>query len=174
METKQKKFSGHKSQKKIKFGFILTKERFRHSTDLKQRAWKQSGSLGSIPRIGRLSTKGESFYVWPLMKHCSKWWMCSYSPPHFPQRGFCQPNLALTILLRDTKLFLIVFFSCHMPLPAIAHFWYWYLASLLLSNDVHVKAVHLSKLPMNELGEGMSQQQSVFENWKSRTPVQKA
>lgn len=84
--------------------------------------------------------KGGSFYFMPLMKHCRKWWMCSDSPPHFPQRGFCQPNLALTILLRDTKLFLIVFFSCHMPLPAIAHSWYRYLASLLLSNDVHVKA----------------------------------
>lgn len=107
----------------------------------------------SVAAVARLCTKGESLYFMAWMKWCSKWWMCSDLSSHFPQRGFSQPNLALTILLQDTKLFLIVFFSCHVPLPAIAHFWYWYLASLL-SNDVDVKTNHLSKLPMNELGEG--------------------
>lgn len=51
--------------------------------------------------------------------------------------------------------------------PAIAHFWYWYLASPLLSNDVRVKADHLSKLPENEWGRVQASSSQSLKHWNT-------
>lgn len=91
-------------------------------------------------------------------------------PFHFSGWDSVSPTWQLLLLFYFTSGHQTVF-NCFLFLPhsfpAIAHFWYWYFASPFLSNDVHVKADHLSKLPMNEWGRVQDSSSQSLKHWNT-------